>query len=110
MSCEAHASRFFDRPPPTGEVADLAHLTVGKDTETLKKLKKADDSLASTTFGIFGAGIEEELTALSRTDVRIMHLRMKRACCKGPGYKPDVGFLVLLFARLPCGSMALEHS
>lgn len=58
--------------PPAGEVADLAHLYVGKETECIKKLKKPDENLAAQTFGLMGAGIDDvlELSAMSRTDVR----------------------------------------
>lgn len=55
----------------TGEVANVAHLYVGKETDCIKKLKKPDDALAAQTFGLMGAGIEDvlELSAMNRNDV-----------------------------------------
>lgn len=44
---------------------------VGKDNESIKKMKKADDAVVAQTFGLMGGGIADvlEVTALNREDV-----------------------------------------
>ena len=54
------------------DLETLACILVGKDNESIKKMKKADDAVASRTFGLMGGGIADtlEVTAETSEDVR----------------------------------------
>lgn len=49
------------------DLETLACILVGKDNESIKKMKKADDAVASRTFGLMGGGIADTLEVTAET-------------------------------------------
>lgn len=50
------------------DVETLACIIVGRDNESIKKMKKADDAVASRTFGLMGGGIADTLEVTAETN------------------------------------------
>jgi hypothetical protein len=66
------------------DVETLACIIVGRDNESIKKMKKVDDAVASRTFGLMGGGIADtlEVTAETNDEVGVRDVFvLKRSVC-----------------------------